>query len=416
MRISTNLFREIGVNSVLDQQFELSKIQRQVATGKRVVTPSDDPVASALILNFKQELEITERFQANIDAAESRISLQEQALSGAYTTLQRVRDLLVQAGNGAYTDREKAAIGLEIGARLDEIIGIANSQFAGTEYIFSGNKTNVKPFSRDPSTASGFRYDGDQGQRKFQISASIEVIAADSGYEVFQRIKNGNGSFRTGDNGNTITLTANTGTGVINAGTVTNPALFNANPTDVYSINFSVNALGQTTYDVVNVTTATTVVAAAAYVSDSDIAFNGRAVRVDGAPANGDTFRLTPSTEQDLFSTLQQAVDTLNTAAPTADARARQNIAIGRALTELDQAMTHLDVVSGAVGTRLNVTESEKLANADFLLTTKTTLSRLEDLDMVEAISKLQQQKLSLEVAQQSFAQVSNLSLFNFLR
>ncbi|MBI2380967.1 MAG: flagellar hook-associated protein FlgL [Gammaproteobacteria bacterium] len=416
MRISTNLFRESGVDAILRQQSQLSELQNKIASGKRVVSPSDDPVASALILNFKQELDITERFQVNLDAAESRIGLQEEALTTTYSTLQRVRELLVQAGSGVYGSQEKAAIAAEVSQRLDEVLGLANSQFGGTEYIFAGSKTDTLPFSRDTASPSGFRYDGDQAARQVQISSSISVTVADSGYEVFQRIKNGNGTFRTSDSGNTITLTANTGSGVIDSGSIVDSAAVALNPTDSYSIQFSVNGLGQTVYDVVNTTTSVTVVSAAVYTSGDDIQFDGRKLRISGTPSDGDTFSVLPSTDQDIFSTLQQGINALTASSGTAAEQARQAIGVGRALTEIDQALEHLDVKLGAVGAQLNVTESERFANQDLLVLTKTTLSRLEDLDMVEALSSLQQRKLTLEVAQQSYVQVSNLSLFNFLR
>ena len=199
MRISTNLFRERGVNTILDLQQSLSHTQLQVSTGKRVITPSDDPVASTQILNFRQEIELTERYQSNGDAADGRVKLEEATLSSVTSLLQRVRDLILQGGSGALTTTERNALATEVEQRVGEVLGLANTQFAGTEYIFAGSKTDTEPFQRQG--VSTFVYNGDQTDRQVQISASIQITVADSGYRVFQDIKNGNGSFTTGEGG-----------------------------------------------------------------------------------------------------------------------------------------------------------------------------------------------------------------------
>lgn len=408
MRISTTQFYNNGTNSILDQQAKLSKTQLQVSTGKRVMTPSDDPVASTQILYFKESIAQTERFQLNNDAAKNRVNLQETTLGSVTNVLNRIRDLLLQAGDGTNSSTERKTIGDELEGRLNELLGLANTQYAGSEYIFAGSKVNVQPFK--PDGAGNFIYQGDQSQRLIQISSSINVPVADSGYEVFQHIITGNGSFVTSEAG------TNTGTGVIDSGSVSDTTQFSLNPTDNYSISFSTDPSGNLIYDVDDVTTSTNLVTGAAFTPGQAISFAGRTVTITGTPASGDQFNLAPSQNQDLFRTVQLAIDAVRTPAETDAGKAHLENALGRSLTNIDQAMVHIDYVHADVGTRLNMIDNENSTNADYLVTTKTTLSSVEDLDYVKAISQLQQQQISLQAAQQSFSYVQNLSLFNYLK
>lgn len=419
MRISTNLFRERGVNTILDLQQSLSHTQLQVSTGKRVITPSDDPVASTQILNFRQEIELTERYQSNGDAADGRVKLEEATLSSVTSLLQRVRDLILQGGSGALTTTERNALATEVEQRVGEVLGLANTQFAGTEYIFAGSKTDTEPFQRQG--VSTFVYNGDQTDRQVQISASIQITVADSGYRVFQDIKNGNGSFTTGEGGNTVTPGPNLGTGVINSGTVTDRVNY---VDDDYTIAFVTNGNGKLGYTVTGATTGQIIPAppgtipanAPDYVEGAEINFNGHSVKITGTPAVGDSFAVAPSQQQDMFATLTKAVAALRSPDFSGADKARLDMALGSALTDLDQALNNVDTVRGEVGTRLNAIETEDFANEDFKIAAKTTLASIEDLDLVEAISRLQQQKAGLDAAQQSYVQVQNLSLFNYLR
>ncbi len=110
---------------------------------------------------------------------------------------------------------------------------------------------------------------------------------------------------------------ANAGTGVISAGAVTNPALYNGNN---YQLTFSVVG-GVTTYTVTDVTNPAAPAAVAgqtnvAYTSGNAINFNGIQVQVSGAPANGDVFSVSPSTNQSIFSTLSNLINTLKSPGP----------------------------------------------------------------------------------------------------
>lgn len=211
MRISTNQAQQQAVNSILNQQSQLNKTQQQLATGQRILTPSDDPAGASRALDLMQAVAVNYQYQSNIDAARTRLNLEESTLNGINNLLQNVRTLAVQANNSTLSNSDRSSIAIEIRQRLDELLSLANTQDASNGYLFSGYKGQTQPFTR---TANSYIYNGDQGQRFLQIGPTRQVAADDSGTAIFQSIRNGNGTFTTLDNA------ANTGSGVINTGTV----------------------------------------------------------------------------------------------------------------------------------------------------------------------------------------------------
>jgi flagellar hook-associated protein 3 FlgL len=211
MRISTSQIYQQGLNAMLEQQANVMKTQQQLSTGRRILTPADDPAGSAQVLDLNQSVAATAQYQANSKTAMGRLGLEDNALSQATNLLTRVRELALQANNATQTDETRAAISLEIQQRLNDLLSAANTKDANNEYLFSGYKGQAQPFAR---TTTGFSYSGDQGNRYLQIGPTTQVAIGDSGSDVFQAIRNGNGTFTTQNNA------ANTGSGIIDPGSV----------------------------------------------------------------------------------------------------------------------------------------------------------------------------------------------------
>jgi flagellar hook-associated protein 3 FlgL len=402
MRISTNQMQQQGVNSMLEQQALLAKTQLQVSTGKRILTPADDPAAAAQVLSLIQEKEVTGQYQSNADAANWRLSLEDQTLSGVGDLLQRVRGLAVQANNASLNNENRVSIAQEVRQRLDELLGLANVKDANNEYLFSGYQGGTRPFSQN--AAGGFTYSGDEGQRYLQIGPTRQVAVGDSGTEVFRAIRNGNGAFTTQEN------PLNTGSGVIDPGTATSGFV-----QDTYTLAFT-QALptAPITYTVTGAVSG--VVTSGTYTSGSSIAFNGAQTKVTGTPANGDSFTVTPSANQDVFTTLQSFVKALETPVSGVASQAHLNNAINRTIIDLDQGLGNILDVRAKVGARINAIDAQKGINDGFKLQVQTTLSSLQDLNYAEAVSRLNLQLTGLQAAQQSFIKIQGLSLFNFIR
>lgn len=400
MRISTQQLQQQGINTVLRQQALVSKTQQQLSTGQRILTPADDPIGASRALALTQAISINNQYQSTIDTARARLNLEESTLNGINNLLQNVRTLAVQANNSTLSDNDRASIAIEVRQRLDEVLSLANNKDGNGDYLFAGYKSQTQPFTR---TAAGtYVYNGDQGQRFLQVGPTRQVAADDSGTAVFQSIRNGNGTFTTRDN------TANTGNSVINTGTVVNAATYQAH-------NFTISFTSPTSFEVINNTTSTTILSAQPYTSGSSISFNGIQTSISGTPATGDSFTITPSANQDIFTTIKNMAVALETPVNSAAAQARFHNAMNRTLTDIDQAMNNIRVTISGVGARINAIDSQKDVNDAYTLQLQQTLSSVKDLDYASAASLLNEQLLALQAAQQSFIKLQRLSLFEYL-
>lgn len=179
MRISTaQIFRQ-SVDAMLDRQKELSQTELQVASGKRILNPSDDPSATVRILDLKETQQRLLQFQRNADAATAKLDQEETALQGMENLLQRVRELAVQGNNDPLGAEGRSAVAAEIRQHIDSFLQLANTQDANGEYVFAGFQSQTTPFSHDG--VGNFSYHGDSGQRMLKIGDSREVAVGDPG-------------------------------------------------------------------------------------------------------------------------------------------------------------------------------------------------------------------------------------------
>jgi len=403
MRVSSTTIFDHGISTMLARQQEVVTTQSHISTGRRVLTPSDDPVAASQMLDVSEAKSANKQFAGNAASVKARLSQQESSLASITRLIQDVRTLVVQSGSGALTSGDLRSIAEEINGRYDELIGLANSTDGSGEYLFAGFRTGTKPFAE---TAPGVvAYFGDEGRREVAVSASRSIAINDSGAEILHQIKNGNGTFVTAAVG------SNAGTGVVSPGSVVDStALTNHDYSVVFSVTGSV-----TTYDIVDATTATTVVSGAPYVSDGPITIAGMQFSIEGAPANGDSFSVQPSSNASVFSTLSALRTALRNAGQGDVANASLTNALNTANSDLTNALDRVLSVTASLGTRMRETDAVTATNEDLDLNYEARLSDLGDLDYARAISDLNFQQMHLEAAQKSFMLITGMSLFKLL-
>jgi flagellar hook-associated protein 3 FlgL len=197
MRISTaQIFRQ-SVDAMLDRQRELSQTELQVASGKRILNPSDDPSATVRILDLKETQQRLLQFQRNADAATAKLDQEETALQGMENLLQRVRELAVQGNNDPLGAEGRSAVAAEIRQHIDSFLQLANTQDANGEYVFAGFQSQTTPFSHDG--VGNFSYHGDSGQRMLKIGENREVAVGDPGSIFMDFAAAGGGSTNVGE-------------------------------------------------------------------------------------------------------------------------------------------------------------------------------------------------------------------------
>lgn len=399
MRISTAAMHYNALQTMMSQQATLSKTQNQIALGRRVNTPADDPVASVHIMELQRALQESEQYGANAAMATNRLTLEEQALADVGSLLQGIAERAVQGNNATIDNNSRKMLAAEVRGRLSELMDIGNRRDANGEFLFAGFSTSTQPFTKSGVAVS---YAGDQNSRRLQVGTNQHVADSHSGFEAFVAIAEGNGVFATG------AATTNTGSGVIAGGSVANPSQW---VPDDYTLRFTSGAGDYEIRDSANA-----VVTTGTYTAGGTVSFLGVNVDMKGMPANGDSFSINRSRSEDIFTTLNDLATALESGPVTEAERARFHTHMATALQQIDQANNHMLTVRADVGTRLSSLDNAASAREDQQVELKRMTSELRDLDYAEAITRMNQQLVGLQAAQASYSRISQLSLFDYLR
>ncbi|MGG7607047.1 flagellar hook-associated protein FlgL [Massilia sp. BKSP1R2A-1] len=409
MRISTLSIYSNATSQLNTLQSALARTQMQLSTDRRILTPADDPVASARALEVSQSREMNSQFATNRASARSSLSTVEGALQNAGDLLQDIQQLAVNAGNGTMVQSDRMKLATELEGRLEDLLGVANSTDGAGGYLFSGYMATTQPFNRN---ATGASYLGDQGQRMLQVGAARKMPLSASGSAVFENNLTGNGTFQTQAN------PANTGAAIISSGSVVDRA--QAEQGRDYKLTFAVTGSpAVTTYSVVDTSTGTDVPVAGQtaipYEAGKSITFGGISFDIKGEPANGDTFTMEPSEKQSVFTTVTDLIAALKAPADGSSGKAALSNKLNTALDNLKQAHDNVLTVQASVGAHMKELDYLDSAGDDLDIQYAATLGDLQDLDVVKAISDFSQQQTTLQAAQMSFKTMSGLSLFNYL-
>lgn len=190
MRISSLQAYNNGVSGIGRNYSNAIRTQEQISSGKRILTPADDPVASVRLLQLEQQQALLGQHKENLTAAKNSLTQEEAALNSVNVVLQRVRELAVRAGGGALSADDRRSIAKELEERENELLQLMNSRNARGEYLFSGFQGKTEPFIRNPDGT--YSYNGDEGQRSLQIAGSSTVAINDNGRRLFENVTNAN--------------------------------------------------------------------------------------------------------------------------------------------------------------------------------------------------------------------------------
>ncbi|MBF0218876.1 MAG: flagellar hook-associated protein FlgL [Gammaproteobacteria bacterium] len=314
IRLSTSQLHNTTTSQILKNQSDVYRTQTQLATGKRILSPSDDPRGAASLVDLTREIARSKQYQDNGFAAKERLDLEDQTLGSAATLLQRINELGVYGNNGALGATERGYIAAEIEGYYEEMLSIVNAKGNNGEYLFAGYKSSTTPFAKGvgvdasgaPVAGSTIGYSGDDNRRQIYIADELSLASADPGSEVFQ------------------------GKGVTNG-------------VDMFrSIEDMINNLKNNTPDIAN--------------------------------ANGKT------DQENIGAVMEQIL-----------------------------------LYRSKVGARLHTIETQNMVHEDFQVYLQTSVSRVEDVDIAEAVTRLNQQMMSLQAVQQTYMKTQGLSLFNYL-
>jgi flagellar hook-associated protein 3 FlgL len=397
MRVTQNLDQAQFLTALNQLESSISSSQNQISTGLSFTTASQNPVGAGLVSGYNQVLAESQQYTTNGQSATDSLNIEDSALTQLQDQLQSLRSLALEANSGTESAQDLSDIATQAQQIQGSLLSVANTQDGSGNYIFAGYSTETQPFALN---STGATYSGDQGQRQVQIGAGQTVVIGDNGDAVFNQIKTGNGSF------NVTAASGNTGTGLIGATSVTNPADYVAG---TYSIDFT----AADAYQVEN--SAGTVVSTGTYTSGQAISFDGMQVTLSGAPATGDSFTVAPSTDQSIFTTVQNLVSALQNTTSSSAGQAQLSNSITNAVNSIDQALDNTQTVQASVGARLNTITTAQSVGTAQQTQLQESISNIQSLNYASAITSLDSQNTTLSAAMQAYTLTEGLSLFKYL-
>ena len=201
MRVSSSMIFDVAVTGINQQMSSLVHLQEQISANKRILTPSDDPVAAARAIEVQQSLDTSNQFTTNQKSATSALDHEDSVLGSASDIIGQIRDLAIQAQDPTLTATSRQSIATSVRSLFNNLQGVANSTDGAGNYLFSGYQGKTQPFAGTIDTMNAgsaeINYNGDDGQRTVQIAPSRYIEVSDSGSDVFMRTGNGESVFKT---------------------------------------------------------------------------------------------------------------------------------------------------------------------------------------------------------------------------
>ena len=406
MRLSSNQIFNQGVDSILDTQERLVKAQDKVTKQTKLLTPSDDPAATAQVMRLNERIEQTKQFEANASVLENHLNTEEVALNAIKVAMDRTKVLSIQAASGSLSDADRVGLGFEVDSIRKEVFDLLNTKNANGDFIFAGFQSSVQPFVFN-ATTNTYDYKGDEGELNLQVSPSVTISAGDNGKKLFEdvdaRLK-------------TVNVAVSAGAGTNPIVSVENQTAFDAyhkanyDPVTAANNNYSVVLTAPNNYDIRRNGTS---VGTGVYSLTEGFQYNGLNIKTSGAAVPGQIdFTLSTPGKKNILTTLNDLHAALNTPGGFTP---QLNASLKDAITQVTNSQNQVALVQASLGGRLNVVDRILNSNLEINHANQKTRADLAELDYSEAVTELMREEAALEAAQATFGRVSRLSLFDFI-
>jgi flagellar hook-associated protein 3 FlgL len=418
MRISFRTLNRHAQLTIQRRYADLATLHQQMATGKRLLRPSDAPVDVANDLKLREKLVELAQYKRNIEDARGWMSVSDTAMMSMNELMQRLRELVIQSSSDTFTAKERRFIGKEVEQLSRQLIALVNTSYKG-DYVFGGTQTTIEPFPVRASLASTPQDYADLKMAYYDASAGTDIavplLNAFDGSRMTDIIPgsfklvsdDGSGNRREWIEGSDYTIDYLAGTITI-LSTGYNPAALAVDVSE--GGQFSTGPLGYYTASGFNITFE--------YIS------RGRNIYGDTTTTAGDIQREVergivvpinvsgeeliqdPLTGQNLFDTLIRFGQSL-----IYDDRSGLN----NSISALDASFSNILAAEAKMGARLNRFELTLDRSEEQVTETTRIQSELEDADMSETITDFSLAQTVYEAALKSAARVIQPSLVNFL-
>lgn len=178
-RVTQSMLNTQFMRNLNNNLMRMEKLQEQLASGRRINKPSDDPVGISFSMRYRSELEVNDQYQRNVDSAISWLSYTDEALGQVGDIIQRVRELAVKGANGTNPQEALNAIAAEVDQLSGQLLAVANSNFNG-KFVFNGQLTDLRPYGDNPGES-----DPNTDEIRFEIGVGVRIAVNVSAKSVF---------------------------------------------------------------------------------------------------------------------------------------------------------------------------------------------------------------------------------------
>ena len=183
MRVNPNPIADLLANINNDKQLQETALA-ELASGRRVNVPSDDPAASAILSLNHAHASQSDQFLQVIGSVSARLQVADSTLGSVVSSLTRAISLGIQGGGSTLSQADRNSIASEIQGLQQQLVGLANTSFQDS-YLFGGTADKVAPFVVDPTSPSGVTYVGNNGTNSLPVGEGFTVATNVPGGQLF---------------------------------------------------------------------------------------------------------------------------------------------------------------------------------------------------------------------------------------
>ncbi|MDE1514482.1 MULTISPECIES: flagellar hook-associated protein FlgL [Vibrio] len=382
-------------NDIRRQESKVFNNQAQLASGKKLLSASDNPLATHYIQNVGQQEEQLRQYLDAIVLVRNRLEHQEVIISNTEEFTDSAKRNVMEMINGSLSPEDRVARARVLQEMANNFLNLANVQDESGNYIFAGTKPKNQPFFRD--NQGNVSYTGDDYQRKMKISNSLEIPFNNPGSHVFMEIPNPFGSYQPNyalQEGSELLL----------------ERAINRDPADssVYQVTFVEMAQGQHGYQLER---DGSVVQAGEFDPQHGIQFEDLHIQFKGQITKGDSIALNPRSTFSVFDTFRDAIRYAKGSVSDASNTAQ----LHQVVEEFHTAFIHLNKTRTDLGARLSTLDIQAEQHEDFKISLAKSKSAFEDLDYAHAVIDFNQNSRALEASQKAFGKTKDLTLFNYI-
>lgn len=386
------------------QENQLNTLQQQVSTGIAVSSASQNPAAyetATLGTDQISALSSDTTAQTNI---QDQLGIVSDTYSSVSSLFDNVQSLLEQALNGTTSAANMQSLASQITAAGGQLLGLANTTGANGQYVFGGSRGAVQPFQTNPD--GSVAYMGDGGQSQASIAPGVAVSSVANG-EVFMTGLAGNGF------GTVAASSSNTGDATLVSQGVSNPATASAfqSGSAPVTISFAQGASGLS----YTATQNGVAIGTGSVTSGMSLQVAGLDYQLDGTPASGDSFTISPSRPQSAFSLLQNIAATLSAASSNPAQAAQTNQQLNEDLSSLAQYQQAVVTASAQNGVTLQAVATAATSNTAQSTSLQNAVQAAIGVNVPSAITQLDDTLTSVQAAMKAFSDIQSLSLFNYI-